>query len=68
MLQVLEAKPTALPWLENRRLEQEKQRKEEEKREKVEGTFGKPSKPIVKAYQSGDCLCVYLFIQIFDPI
>lgn len=52
---VLEQKLSALPWLENKRLAEEKEQKEMEKQQPARGnsTFGKPDgPPKVKAYQS----------------
>ena len=54
---MVDNRPSALPWLENKRLEEEKIVAEEEKRriDAGESTFGVPAnkKPVVKEYRSG---------------
>ena len=61
-LKVLEDKPSSLPWLENKRLEEERERAKQEKQQEIDAAngigFGRPPNqtPIVKPYVSGRLL------------
>ena len=67
---MIDAQPAALPWLENKRLEEEKICAEEEKKRQENGSIFGASTPtqkaVVKEYQSGtllhnfhNSLCIY---------